>query len=208
MKIAIFVKHFPKLSETFILNQITGLIELGHNTKIFAIKKNKEGKLHQDILKYSLLDKVYYFSPQNKIARFFRAILLVLDYCFKHPLIYLNLFNILRKKKDRAFLKLLFFVKPFLKEDFDILHCHFGPLGIYGAYLKDLGFKGKLVTSFRGYDLSSTLLTEGNNFYNYLFDKGDLFLPVNEYLKNKLIELGCDKEKIIVHHSGIDIDKL
>lgn len=207
MKIAIFVKHFPKLSETFILNQITGLIELGHDTKIFAIKKNKEGKLHQDILKYSLLDKVYYFSPQNKIARFFRAILLVLDYCFKRPLIYLKLFNILKNKKDHVFLKLLFFIKPFLKEDFDILHCHFGPLGIYGAYLKDLGINVKLITSFHGYDLTLLIQENGERFYDILFNKGDLFLPVNDFFKNKLVDLGCDKRKIAVHHCGIDMDK-
>ncbi len=36
MKIAFIVELFPILSETFILNQITGLIDRGHKVDIFA----------------------------------------------------------------------------------------------------------------------------------------------------------------------------
>ena len=36
MKIAFIVSGFPTLSETFILNQITGLLDLGHDVEIFA----------------------------------------------------------------------------------------------------------------------------------------------------------------------------
>jgi len=78
------------LSETFILNQITGLIDLGHYIKIFANKNPKEEKLHPDILKYGLLDKVYYFLPENKVSRFFRSISLLSEYFFRHPLLYLK----------------------------------------------------------------------------------------------------------------------
>ncbi len=36
MRIAIFVGSFPLISETFILRQITGLIDLGHDVDIFG----------------------------------------------------------------------------------------------------------------------------------------------------------------------------
>ena len=36
MKIAFVVQGFPHLSETFILNQITGLLDRGHAVDIFA----------------------------------------------------------------------------------------------------------------------------------------------------------------------------
>lgn len=36
MKIAIVVGGFPLISETFILNHIIGLIDLGHDVEIFA----------------------------------------------------------------------------------------------------------------------------------------------------------------------------
>jgi colanic acid/amylovoran biosynthesis glycosyltransferase len=36
MKIGFIVSSFPSLSQTFILNQITGLLDLGHDVEIFA----------------------------------------------------------------------------------------------------------------------------------------------------------------------------
>jgi len=43
MKIAFIVSGFPTLSETFILNQITGLLDLGYEVEIFA-KTNPRDK--------------------------------------------------------------------------------------------------------------------------------------------------------------------
>ena len=46
MKIASIIHSFPNISETFILNQITGLIDLGHQVKIFALyNKSKENTI-------------------------------------------------------------------------------------------------------------------------------------------------------------------
>ena len=42
MKIAFIVNGFPYLSETFILNQIISLIDLGHEVEIFAEIKPDE----------------------------------------------------------------------------------------------------------------------------------------------------------------------
>ena len=42
MRIAFIVWHFPVLSETFILNQVTGLLDLGHEVDIFAFRPPKE----------------------------------------------------------------------------------------------------------------------------------------------------------------------
>ncbi len=62
MKIAFIVNEFPKLSETFILNQITGLLDLGHDIEIFAKKKSKDNKIHSDVEKYRLMERVNYFT--------------------------------------------------------------------------------------------------------------------------------------------------
>lgn len=207
MKIAVFVKHFPRLSETFILNQITGLIDRGHDVKIFALKNPKDPKIHEDIITYGLLGKVSYFYPENIFRRIFKALLIMFKYFFKNPLIMLKSINIFKYGSNAASLKLLFFVEALLKEDFDILHCQFGPLGILGAYLKDVGINVKLVTSFRGYDITSILNRRGDHFYDFLFRKCDLFLPVNAFFKKKLVGLGCDERKISVHYSGINTGK-
>ena len=79
MKIAFIVGGFPTLSETFILNQITGLLDLGYDVEIFAQTNPKEKKVHSDIERYHLMERVHYFiMPSNKIKRILKAIYLII----------------------------------------------------------------------------------------------------------------------------------
>lgn len=60
MKILIVVKFFPKLSETFVMNQVTGLLDLGHDVYVYAEKRESTDKVHDNVLKYNLLSRTYY----------------------------------------------------------------------------------------------------------------------------------------------------
>ena len=62
------------------------------------------------------------------------------------------------------------------------------------------------MTSFRGYDVT-VFLKNHPGIYHELFREGDLFLPVCEFLKERLIQEGCEEKKIVVHYSGIDCSK-
>jgi colanic acid/amylovoran biosynthesis glycosyltransferase len=76
MIIAHFTYFFPSLSETFILNQITGLIDRGHDIYIYANKSENNTLRHKDIDRYNLLAKTFYFGdnwkefPNNFIPRY------------------------------------------------------------------------------------------------------------------------------------------
>ena len=208
MKIAFIVGGFPTLSETFILNQITELLDLGHDVEIFAQSNPKDKKVHPDVEKYRLMDRVHYFAmPQNKIKRILKAMFLIIKNFHKAPLKILKSLNVFKYGKTALSLKLLYLLIPFLDKKFDILYCHFGTNGILGTYLKEIGINGKLVTTFHGYDMSSFIISNGNNVYKKLFLNGDLFLPISDYWKKKLIRLGCNEKKIIVHRMGINLEK-
>jgi len=60
MRIAFIVEAFPKLSETFILNQVTGLLDLGHDVEIFPSRNIDEVKTHPKVGKYGLLNRTFY----------------------------------------------------------------------------------------------------------------------------------------------------
>jgi colanic acid/amylovoran biosynthesis glycosyltransferase len=64
-----------------------------------------------------------------------------------------------------------------------------------------------LITSFYGYDAYLLPQTEScwHNKYKKLFKKGRLFLAEGPAMCKKLIELGCPREKTIVHHIGIKL---
>jgi len=208
MKIVFIVGGFPYLSQTFILNQITGLLDMGYDVEVFARFNPKEEKVHSDVEKYKLIDRINYFDmPNNKIRRMLKAIYLVIKNFHKAPLKILKSLNVFIYGKVALSLHLFYLILPFLGKKYDIIYCHFGTAGILGVLLKEIGITGKLITTFHGFDMSAYILSTNRNTYKKLFAKGDLFLPISEHWKIKLIKLGCDKEKIVVHHMGVNLEK-
>jgi colanic acid/amylovoran biosynthesis glycosyltransferase len=47
----------------------------------------------------------------------------------------------------------------------------------------------------------------GPDVYERLFREGDLFLPISDYWKTRLVEHGCPEDRIVVHHMGVDCDQ-
>lgn len=210
MKIAFLVTEFPSLSQTFVLNQITGLIDHGHNVDIFAIRSGDKKKVHEDVLNYDLMTRTKYFVkiPTNRIFRGIKGASLILKYFSNNLLTLIRSLNLFKYGKQSASLNLLFTAIPFLNQGpYDIIQCHFGPSGSIAVLLKEIGaISGKIITSFHGFDLTVYLKNRDANVYDYLFAKGDLFLPISDRWQRKLIELGCKKDKIIVHKMGMEIN--
>ena len=65
MKITYIVGTFPKLSETFILQQITGLIDAGIEVDIISATRSGEEKVHENIIKYNLLAKTQFLTRNS-----------------------------------------------------------------------------------------------------------------------------------------------
>ncbi len=176
LKFLFVIHEFPKFIQPFILNQITGIIDRGHQVYIYA-NHGHRGIVPAQVEKYRLLERTFYGK-----------------------------------------------LPPHIK-DIDIILCQFGIDGYCGLQLKEkYGLQGKLVTCFRGNDLGEVLHSNSNgekyryrgpfkvpcyylNMYDELFKSGDLFLPVCNAFKQKLLELGCKQEKIVVLHSAIDCKK-
>lgn len=107
-----------------------------------------------------------------------------------------------------VYLSEIFSPKDFVKKNnISILHAHHGQLGILL-----LPFKEKtnlpLVTSIRGRD--ATLADQPVAYLEnmrLLFEQGEQFYPVCQYLANRIIDWGCPPEKIKVLYGGVDLNK-
>jgi len=213
MRIAFIIGRFPVLSETFILNQITGLLDRGHEVDIYIEAPGDTTKMHPDVEKYHLLDRTYCIGmPANRFLRVLKGLWLFCVNYNKNPVLLQQSLNIFKYGKDAASLRLLYAaisVLPSLDEGpYDIIHCQFGTFGFIGISFRIVAApKGKLVVSFRGYDITWFLWWSGDDVYNRLFKIGDLFLPNCDYFKNRIISLGCDEKKIVVMRSGIDCSR-
>ncbi len=209
MKVLFFIGSFPLPSETFILNQITGLIDRGHDVYVFATKRaDVSGIVHADIEKYDLLNRTHFRQKDggNPITRRLRRLWTISALMGTNPALVLRAVCVRRLSKDHSIATILSDIdvtKNF--PAFDIIHCHFGFHGNRAMLLREVGaLSGKLVTTFHAADLTFKLDDWGGHYYRNLFDRGDLFLPISKYWQQRLVELGCIPGKIKVHRMGID----
>ncbi|WP_413165274.1 glycosyltransferase [Capilliphycus salinus ALCB114379] len=178
MRIAFLVGTFPLLSETFILNQITGLIDRGHQVDIYADSPDLD-KFHGDVEKYQLRDRTYYRPswsyPHTKVL--FKGLGLFLQYFPQNPMVLLRSLNVFEYQKEAYSLRLLYAAIPTLgKQPYDIIHSHFGQWGQKGVNLRKIGaIKGRLITSFHGADVNSPVWYSGGGTYKKLFQFGEKF---------------------------------
>lgn len=212
MKIAYLVGDFPSLSETFILNQITGLMDRGCQIDIYGYKPTITSKVHACVLNYSLLEHTFYYEtlPRNYALRLLKAFWLFLKHSFKSPLLLLKSLNFRQFGRQALSLRLFYATLSCLdhKTTYDVIHCHFGHNGLLGMNLKRIGaLQGKIITTFHARDITQKLSELGENAYDELFLESQLVLPISQHWQAKLNSLGCAPHKIQVHHMGIDCQK-
>src|SRR5262245_40971270 len=68
LRIAMFVGTFPVVSETFILRQITGLLDLGHEVDIYADTRGDDrASANPEVARYRLVDRAIFMdlSPET-----------------------------------------------------------------------------------------------------------------------------------------------
>ncbi len=205
LRVAMFVNEFPALSETFILNQITGLLDLGHDVTIFANNPRAEPGTHPDVMRYELYGRVRYREmPQDKLVRLAMAPRIFARHG-AHRKTLLKSLDLRRYRREATSLNMLYWSDRLLTQaPFDIIHCHFGIIGRQAAFFREVGaLSGKLVVTFHGVDMSACLDREPD-LYRHLFAKGDLFLPISDRWRKRLLEHGADPERTTVHRMGID----
>ena len=199
MRIAIVVGMFPKISETFIVSQITGLIDRGHEVTIIA-KERAELECQADVIQYGLIDRTLYPEPlpAHKLHRL-----------AKFACDWLKLFAsdprraLASLPTDAAGLQQFYFTKLFERREFDVIHCHFGFMGRQVADLKSRGLIScPVLTSFHGTDIGAAASAEE---FRQLHEWGSRFTTNSQFLANRAITLGCPAERIDLLPVGVSL---
>lgn len=204
LKIAVFAYEFPALSETFVLNQITGLLDLGHDVTVFATGPRDEPQVHSDVERYRLHARTRYPGiPDALSLRSLRAAARALR--IGSPQRLAACLDVKRFGRDAASGRMLYWGACLAGAGpFDVILAHFGPVGALAAKLRAAGLiSGKLATVMHGVDVSEELRKD-RDAYRELFAAGDLFLPISEVWSDRLLDAGCPAHKTIVHHMGVD----
>ncbi len=92
------------------------------------------------------------------------------------------------------------------REGCRLIHALSGWEGPYGARLRARS-RLPLVTTFQGADVAMPV-RRNPRFFERLFAEGDLFLASAEAIRKELLALGCPKERLLVHHPGLDLARI
>lgn len=235
LRIAMFVGMFPVVSETFILRQITGLLDLGHEVDVFAdARVEPDSPQHPEVAKYQLLARTTFMDVPPETApyempvwpitgrtwppgsptsvhnsiRVARALPRFFRCVLKSPRL---TFQVLSRRKygyQAASLSALYRLARLVSSPhcYDILHAHYGPVGKSFRFARTL-CRAPLMVTFHGHDFCTVPRREGRNVYAQLFDTVDAVTAHSEYANGRLEELGCPRAILRRLHVGLDPDE-
>ena len=216
MKILFFVSQFPCTSETFVLNQVTSMIDRGHDVRIFSWGKADANCKHKDIEKYDLLSKTIYLDmeiPQSHIPRLMKITPKIVKLWAKYGCSVSRLsktqYGHLTKSKN---LVQFFIAQRFLslKWQPDAIVSHFGDNGIIVTALRNAGIiapKTPCFTYFHAHEICRQTVEQTTSFYGPMFNDQDVLLPINHLWEKQLIAAGAKPQNVKVLRMGVDLDR-
>ncbi|MFW6116619.1 MAG: glycosyltransferase [bacterium] len=205
MRMAFLVNQFPALSQTFILNQIVGLLDRGHEVHILANRLGNQAESHPVVYEYDLLSRTYSANmPTSRLERLVRGGSLATRHMPRNPRAVLRALDMGRYGAQALSLQLLYLLVPFLdKGSYDVVHCHFGPIGVLGVMLREVRqMKEPVVTSFHGYDVN---VEAQRRSYTCLFQEGALFTVNSNFTARQLIAAGAPRDRIVKLPVGLSV---
>ena len=208
MKVTYLTGHFPAVSQTFILNQITDMIKRGYDIEIYSWHRGDMSLAHPAVNEYQLLSKTTFCheSPKSTIPKlwesFKRIISSVTSLRFFFQLLSIRKFGWQHFMPFGRYIRGTDFLDYMKKRNPDILHIHFGGNAIIPICAKKIGqfYHTKVVVTFHGYDLNN--ISVGT--YREVFDDVDVFTVNSNYSYRELLALGGPSDKIVRLPVGFD----
>ena len=206
--------EFPAMSETFVLDQICGLIDRGFDVRILALRPAHTAPTPPELLTYQLDRRIHYVTPLEPRGGDRETGPFLIDLIKNKRLSLAAEFfrNVLREKVAHMsfpdkFQMASYAISMTNLPEPDFVLCHFGVFGDLMVRVRAaLKKKWPIATIFHGYDLSQLVDTNGKGLYRRLMASGDIFFPVSEHFLKKLKELGAPKNKIELLRMGIKRD--
>ena len=197
MRIVLSVIHFPRYSESFIVNKFVGLLDQGLDVRLVCSASNfgEWRRLYSSIGNYKRIwSRIYESWPQEPV--WLAALLL--------PFIFIKCFLINPKGTWRYLSKGKALFPGKLLRNFysdavyialkpDVLHFEFGTLAVGRMHLKEI-LECRVFVSFRGYDLNYVGLNKPD-YYRDVFEQADMIHLLGEDLWKRAQRRGCSPEK-------------
>ena len=205
-KVAYVMSRFPKLTETFVLNEILHVERIGVSVEIFPLQREKTRLVHPDA------------EPLVKRARFhpifsWKIVCAHLHYLCHRPLAYVTaLWTLLRATCGSLryftgalvfFPKFVYFARQMQRENVTHIHAHFASHPAAGAYVIH-----RLTDIPYSFTAHGSDLHRDQHMLREKVSQADFVVAISEYNRRMILE-ECDDgaaDRVKVIHCGIDVD--
>ncbi len=201
MKIAVVVSRFPEVSETFVLHQVTGLLDLGHDVQIVSTRRPNDEVTHAAVEEYDLLSRTHYISMipvlLNGPGILARLVLGRRGGAKKA----LDALRLTRKTAGIPDPRSVAVAERLLSvlSDSDIIHCHFGRNGLAALPAAEIE-SIPLTVTFHGFDVQRFAQKHGKQVYDPIFERAGALLCVSDFLREQVIEMGAPPQRTITQY--------
>jgi colanic acid/amylovoran biosynthesis glycosyltransferase len=208
LNVAFVVGEFPTFGLTYLINQVADLVDRGIEVTIFAMNHGSLENVSERYEKYQMNSRTYSLEvPKNPVVRIFSAIPKLIKIFRANPRAFFRVLNIKKYGRNALALKLIFWTEPFIGKEFDLVHCHFGPIANKFLIIREiLGLKQKIVTSFYGYDVSHIPKEKGIKYYDNLKKACHQYFVMSNNMKERVVALGFSEKEIEVLPVSVDVE--
>jgi len=232
LRIAMFVGSFPVVSETFIVRQIAGLLDLGHGVDIYSDCRGDAGApVQPEVTQYRLLERTTFMdmpletapwempvwpitgrtwppgsaTSVNNARRLIRAVPQFFRCLLCSPRLAFRAMDSREYRYQATSLSALYRLAALCRvsKRYDVLHAHFGPVGNSFRFAREL-LEAPLTVSFHGHDFSTLPRKEGAGMYRELFEVADAVTVNSEFTRHQVEKLGCLSVKLHKIPVGLD----
>jgi len=203
LRILIVVTAFPKISETFVLDHALGLAALGHDVTVLSRGPAPEPLRHARYDAGRARFNEIEYERSGRVARRLALARGLVACLSRRPL------ATLRFLRDRPLPGgrevLLAAAAVAAQPRYDVVHAHFGPVGLLVARLRDLGVltSARTFTSFHGYDVGAFAQTHGSLAYRPLWQSEMVAVANGSDIGRRLVDLGAAPERVAVVPIGV-----
>lgn len=233
MRVAFLLQSFPAVSETFILSQVTGLLDLGHDVHVFAQRRPPQNEtIHPEFHSYDLASRTTYLDSEMPVesgywsmpvwpfsgetwlpgaeraipnsARLLRAVPALRRCLDAAPELTFEVLDPEQYGPQALSLESLYHLASFLERAPRFDVLH----AHFGPVANGLRFarsvcQAPLAVTFHGYDFSQYPRRHGDGVYRRLFQDADVVMGISQYAVQRLLRIGCPEEKLCVLHTGV-----
>ena len=206
LTVSYLLGRFPVRSEWPILAEIAACKRLGAQTHLIAFNAAEEA-LPAEFA--GLSECVQYLDiarERGLVVSGVAGLRVGIGYAFQSPCLACSLFADPAGRRAAMFCRRGRLAKLLTQQRPDLVHAQFGHLGF--SFLPVIASDElPLIVSFRGQDV---LLVDKarRQARAHLFEYAARFLVRSRDMQKDLVQMGCPAEKVVVHPSGIDVEKI